>query len=94
MPKYLVEVPHEGGMLACAQAVKTFLETGSKFFNEADWGCPGGVHTAWIRIDLDKKEDVQFILPPAYRAQAKITETRKFDLQEINAMLTKHSKKG
>ena len=35
MHRYLVEVPHEAGNLACALVVRTFLDTGSNHISES-----------------------------------------------------------
>ena len=39
MTRYLIEVPHEGTKQACDQAIRVFMETGSHFVTNADWGC-------------------------------------------------------
>jgi len=92
MPKFLVEVPHEPGLEACARAVKTFLNSGSHFVANADWGCYDGDHRAWIVLDVDSKEEARSIVPPIYRSQAKITGLNKFTLREIEDLLLKHKK--
>jgi len=46
MPRFLIEVPHEEETVACARAVKIFLESGSHFLTQADWGCKDGEHEA------------------------------------------------
>lgn len=90
MPNFLIEVPHEEDVVACAHAVKIFLESGSHFLTHADWGCKDGVHKAWIIIDVDSKDQARAILPAAYRSQAKIVQLNKFDLAEINELLHFH----
>jgi hypothetical protein len=92
MPKFLVEVPHEPGPEACARAVKTFLNSGSHFVANADWGCKDGDHRAWIVLEVDSKEEARSIVPPIYRSQAKITGLNKFTLREIEDLLLKHQK--
>ncbi|UCD65662.1 MAG: hypothetical protein JSW69_06500 [Deltaproteobacteria bacterium] len=90
MPKFLIEVPHEEELLACAQVVESFLNYGSHFATNADWGCSDGVHKAWITIDTDSKEDARNILPPAYRKQATIVKLNKFTMEEIDNLLKEH----
>ena len=46
MPRFLIEVPHEGTTKACNKAIEVFLRTGSHFLSHADWGCKDGVHKA------------------------------------------------
>jgi len=48
MPRFLIEVPHEEETVACARAVKVFLDSGSHFLTHADWGCKDGEHKAWL----------------------------------------------
>jgi hypothetical protein len=91
MPKFLIEVPHEKDLLACAQVVESFLSYGSHFATKADWGCTDGVHKAWITIETDSKEDARNILPPAYRSQATIIKLNKFTMEEIDEILKLHS---
>lgn len=90
MPKFLIEVPHEAEEKACALAVKVFLETGSHFLSNADWGCLDDVHKAWIIVDLDDKREARQIVPPAYRPNATIVQLNKFTLEEIDELLAHH----
>ena len=93
MPKFLIEVPHDKELLACAQVVESFLNYGSHFATKADWGCSDGVHKAWITIETDSKEDARNILPPAFRTQATIIKLNKFSMAEIDDILRQHGKK-
>jgi len=93
MPKYLIEVPHEEELIACAQVVESFLNYGSHFAANADWGCMDGVHKAWITIETDTKEDARSILPPAYRAAATIIQLNKFSMEKLEEILKRHGKK-
>jgi hypothetical protein len=90
MPKFLIEVPHEAEMLACARVVQVFLNTGSHFLTHADWGCMDGEHKAWIIVEVDSKEEARCILPPPFRAQAKIVGLNKFSIEEIHQILSHH----
>ena len=90
MARFLIEVPHEAETLACARVVETFLKTGSHFLVNADWGCKDGDHKAWIIVDVNSKNDARAIVPPAFRAQAKIVQLNKFTLEEIDDILRYH----
>jgi len=90
MPRFLIEVPHEEEIVACARVVEIFLKTGSHFLSNADWGCKDGVHKAWIIVDVDSKDDARRILPPAYRQQASIVQLNKFTMGEIEEILRHH----
>jgi len=93
MPKFLIEVSHAEELLACAQVIESFLNYGSHFAAQADWGCRDGVHKAWITLETNSKEDARNILPPAYRAQATIIQLNKFTMEEIEDILAQHGKK-
>ena len=90
MARYLLEVPHEPEVSACARAVKVFLDTGSHFLSNAEWGCRDGEHKAWLILDLDSREQARSILPPGFRSQAKIVELNRFQLSEIDELLLQH----
>jgi len=90
MPRFLIEVPHEEEVVACARVVEIFLKTGSHFVTPTDWGCMDGVHKAWIIMEVDNKEEARRILPPAFRSQAKIVGLNKFSMEEIDNILRHH----
>lgn len=90
MARFLIEVAHPADKLACARVVESFLNSGSHFVTNADWGCLDGVHTAWITIEVDTKEEARAILPPSLRAQAKIVRLNKFTMAEIDEILRHH----
>ena len=90
MPRFLIEVPHEEDVIACAHAVEIFLKTGSHFLTHADWGCRDGVHKAWIVLEVDNKGQAMQILPPAYRRDATIVQLNKFTLKEIEEIKRHH----
>ena len=87
MAKFLIEVPHQEEHAACARVVQAFLNTGSHFLTHADWGCMDGEHKAWIIADVESKDEARCILPPPFRAQAKITKLNYFTLEQINEIL-------
>jgi hypothetical protein len=83
----MIEVPHEGTKRACLQIVDLFLRTGSHFLTHADWGCKDGEHKSWIIVDVESKEEALGIIPPPYRAQAKVVQLNSFTLSEIDELL-------
>jgi hypothetical protein len=91
MTRYLIEVPHEDSKDACSQAVQAFMETGSHFMTNADWGCGDGEHKAWIVVDLDSKEQARMILPPLFRENAKIIKLQQFNVEAAEETIQKHS---
>ena len=90
MPKYLIEVPHDSDRAACLVAIRAFLNSGSHFVANADWGCRDGDHRAWIVVDVGTKDEARAIVPPLYRAHAKIVGLNKYTLREIEGMMQGH----
>jgi hypothetical protein len=90
MAKFLIEVPHEDKKIECARAVRVFLETGSHFLINADWGCKDGEHKAWIVVEIPSKEEARSILPPAFRSKAKIVSLSRFTMEEIEEIERLH----
>ena len=90
MAKFLIEAPHEDDKLACARAVRIFLETGSHFLTNADWGCLDDVHKAWFILEAEDKEEARYVVPPAYRQQATITGLNKFTPDDLDELVRHH----
>lgn len=90
MARFLIEVPHDAEQVACARVVQVFLKSGSHFLTHADWGCRDGEHKAWIIADVDNKEEACWIVPPAFRSEAKIVRLNNFTLEEIDELLLLH----
>jgi hypothetical protein len=88
--RFLIEVPHEEGTVACARAVEVFLSSGSHFVSHADWGCYDGVHKAWIVVEAESKDEARRVVPPVFRAQAKIVKLNAFTLKDIQSILASH----
>ena len=79
MARFLIQVDHDGEAIACTRAQQVFLATGSHYLTHADWGCKDGVHTAWIIVELETKDQARGVLPPADRAGARIVALNTFD---------------
>jgi hypothetical protein len=86
----MIEVPHDGSTAACVRAVEVFLRTGSHFLTHADWGCKDGEHKAWIVLEADSRDEARNVIPPIFRAQAKIVQLNAFVLKDIEGMLQQH----
>ena len=91
MPRFLIEVPHEPEVVACAKAVRRLLTTGSHFMTHADFGCYDGVHKGWVIVELDNKEEARSVLPSDLRPIATITQLSKFTLEEIDDIIAQHT---
>jgi len=90
MPKFLIEVPHEGTTRECAHAIDVFLRTGSHFLTHADWGCKDGEHKAWLIIDVDSKDEARNVVPVEYRARAHIVGLNTFSQQDLTQIRRLH----
>jgi hypothetical protein len=90
MTRYLIEVPHENKKEACNQAVKAFMETGSHFVTNADWGCGDGEHKAWLIVELESKDEARSILPPFFRINAKVIELQRFSVEDSDEIIRQH----
>jgi len=90
MARFLIEVPHDGDFAACAKVVQVFLSAGSHLLTQSDWGCMDGNHSAWIIVEMESKEDALHLIPPAFRAQAKIVALNKFTLEQLDTMMKQH----
>ena len=83
MKKFLIEVPHGADEDACNHAIQVFLQTGSHFLTNAQWGCKDGEHKAWMIVDVENKEEARFIIPPYFRPSAKIIQLVTFSPKEM-----------
>ena len=90
MTRFLIEVPHEDNKVACARAIQMFLETGSHFLVNADWGCTDGEHKAWIVLEGDSKKDALSVLPIPVRPRAKIVRLARFSMDGVEGTIREH----
>jgi hypothetical protein len=90
MPRFLIEVPHPSDAMECIQTAEIFVRTGSHFLARADWGCMDGEHKAWIIVEVETKEEARGIVPPAYRAQARIVQLTSFSLATVAELRRQH----
>ena len=91
MEKYLIEVPHDATDSACVYAVNVFLQTGSHFLRQADWGCHDGEHKAWLIVEVENKEQARQIVPSLFRSVAKIVKLHTFTRTEMENISHVHT---
>lgn len=91
MPKFYIEIPHEGEPVACLKAIQILQQTGSHFLTHAEYGCMDGDHTARIIVEMDNKRDALMIVPNAYRPSAKVIQLSRFSAEEVDKMLKHHN---
>jgi len=90
MERFLIELSHEPDRASCERAIEVFLKSGSHFLTHADWGCKDGNHKAWIIAEVENKEEARRIVPPAHRAQSKVTLLTRFDVEPSDEMRIQH----
>jgi len=90
MARFLIEAPHENTKEACDRAVRVFMETGSHFMTNADWGCSDDVHKAWFIVDVESREAARTILPPLFRQTAKIILLQRFRMEDLGETMEQH----
>jgi hypothetical protein len=83
MPKYLIEVKHDATKAACDEAIKVFLDTGSHFLANADWGCMDDEHKAWFFLEIENKDMAMSIVPPTFRNRTRIIELLRFEKDDL-----------
>ena len=91
MEKYLIEVSHEATDSACVNAVRVFLQTGSHFLRQADWGCQHGEHKAWLIVEVENKDQARQIVPSLFRSDAKIVKLHTFTRAEMENIAEVHT---
>ncbi len=91
MERFLIEVPHEADELACARVIRTFLETGSHYLTNADWGCEDGDHRALLIVEAADREEARWIVPPSLRSSARVVKLSRFAMAEIDEIIARHS---
>ena len=90
MPRFLIEVPHEPTVAECVKAVETFLRTGSHFLTHADWGCKDGDHRAWVRLEVDTKDEARNVIPAVFQAQAKVIQLNTYTMKDVEETRRHH----
>ena len=91
MARFLVEVPHDAGLVPCARVVDVFLKTGSHFLTNADWGCKDGVHKAWFIAEADRRDEARNIVPATLRSAATVVQLNDFTSAEIEHVLNQYA---
>jgi hypothetical protein len=89
VPKFLIEVPHDPEPVP-ARVVQIFLTTGLHFLTQAEWGCFDGVHSAWIVVDVDNKDEAMRIVPAPLRAKSEVVGLNRFSMPDIEPILKSH----
>jgi hypothetical protein len=92
MARYLIEVSHDDGPHACEDAVKALLHTGAHFMVKSEWGCRDDVHSAWLIVDAENKDELKLIIPPHFRPEVRIVELARYsqvNIDDQNSLVTR-----
>jgi hypothetical protein len=87
MPRFLIELTHEDEHAACVKALRAIEQYGSHFATNADWGCKAGVHSGWLIVDVDSREEALRLVPPESRQEARIVELNRFTKEKIASLI-------
>jgi hypothetical protein len=87
MPRFLISIDHEDDYEGCVRALNTIMQSGSHLIHKAEFGCKDGVHTGWLIVDVESREDAQMIVPPQHRANARVIQLRRWTKEEIADMV-------
>jgi hypothetical protein len=90
MARFMIEVDHDEKVEACNVAAQVLLSTGSHFLTHADWGCLDGVHTAWIVVEAETREEARAILPPVLRPGARVVGLNAFGMDGLEELVAAH----
>jgi hypothetical protein len=90
MARFMIEVTHEDNLDACNSVKTAFYRTGSHFLTHAEFGCPDEVHKAWLIVEVDSKEEAEFIIPSAFRQHSQIIQLERMDPSDMEDMIEHH----
>jgi hypothetical protein len=90
MNRYLIEVDHPAEPKACIEAVRRIVEAGSHFTTHAEFGCYDDVHTGWVIVEAEGRDEARMVLPAADRPQARVVLLTRFTVEELDALLAHH----
>ena len=87
MPKFLIEVRHSDEHEGCVKALNAIIQHGSHLATHADFGCEDGVHTGWLIVDVETREEANQMIPPQYQTDSRVIKLRRWNREEIENML-------
>jgi len=83
VPRYMIQLLHEGNPAACLRAVQAIERHGSHLLTHTDWGCKAGVHCGWAIVEADNVQLATMMVPPECRQDTTITELNRFTTEEM-----------
>ena len=91
MPRFLIEITHEDEHEACVKALHALHTLGSHLVTHAEYGCEDGVHACWLIVELDDREQAELMVPPEFRADARVVQLQRYSPEQIESMLERLS---
>jgi hypothetical protein len=89
MPRFLIEISHSDEYEGCVKSLDAIMKHGSHLITKADFGCSDGVHAGWLIAEVDSREETWQIVPPQYRADARIVQLRRWTQEQVSDMIKK-----
>jgi len=53
-----------------------------------------GQHCAWIIADVNSKDEARYLVPSAFRADARIIGLNKFSMEQLDGIMNHHEKEA
>ena len=85
MPRFMIQLPHEGTRAACIRAILAIEKHGSHLLTNMDWGCKAGTHTGWVIVEVGNRQEALQLVPPEARQIAVIVELNRFTKDEMES---------
>ena len=89
MDRYMLEINHPSGHEGCVRALDALAKHGSHLVTKAEHGCNDGVHSGWLIIDAESREEAMRIIPPQFREDARVVKLNSWSKEEIERMVKK-----
>lgn len=87
MPRFMIEIRHSDQREGCVRSLDAILKYGAHLITQADFGCEDGAHTGWLIVDVDSRDEALRVVPPQFRADARVVQLRKWTKEQIEAMI-------
>jgi hypothetical protein len=84
MSKFMIETTHADSIQACEEIVRYFLNSGSHYLTNADWGCSAGEHKCWIIVEATSEDEALEIVPHQYRKDTRVIKLDQFNLETVD----------
>jgi hypothetical protein len=49
-----------------------------------------GEHCAWIIADVGNSDEARYLVPPAFRADARVVGLNKFSMEQLGSIMSRH----